>query len=969
MSKFDLSSFRTPPKSARPMARWWWPGVDVTKEELLREVADMDEANFAGGEVQAFTDGIPPERKADPEALKKLHRYRTPYYFDVITALLEEMEKRGMTLDLTTCSGWPDNGTEVPLSQGQKHLYMASVTVEGGGARTVKLPTVDDLLAYRADEKAKSPAPPRRGPFGAAPDDTEVLRQNLRLVGVSAARCVGDPVDVVMTHATEKTGQLEKPVDLWARVQDGCVTWDFPEGTWQVFAYFAGPNGNSSHMAAKEDPDKPAIIVDHFGKDIVYPYLDRHIGKGGWGKYAGKTLRAFFTDSFELSSPWTWTDDFFAEFEKRRGYDLRPYLMVTSVPGNDSMFAKMMGLKTPPMYDLPDGLGERVRYDYQLTIADIFDDYFLGELKRWGDDNDMKSRVQCYGHSMDNLKAFGRTHIPETEQLAANGVVDFMKLVGSASMLYQLPLATSETLVWIGHDYMTTPTKMKVAADKLFVSGVNQIIYHGMPYRHPELPFPHFYPFHGMFGSFMCRDNTLWPAIGAMNLRIARAQALMQAGPIQADVAVYYQKLDYVAGSEAMEELTGGVLPGFDRNGTPNNGHAGEMGRETTADQARSNSDFRLSHILMGAGYDYFFLNEECLLRAELIDGCLVCGDARYRALVLNEETHITIEAAYKLAELMSAGFPVIFLGCVPDKVPGLRDYEAQETELRRLMSGSEPVAQGDAPKALAECGVLPTLVSGCDKLQHIRRDLDGQTLWFVRSSAPEAFSLPVRLEGAGGGLRILDPATGEVVKPAYTNEENGLCLELPFAPYGSWFILTGDEAELPAPTGDAALVIAQADCRADGVEIVPEGGWRLSGKNAVAGGADIDCTRAALGDWADDEALKSFSGTAVYEAAFTLADIPAGRVVLDLGKVGDTAHVTLNGCDLGCALAAPFAFDVTGKLVSGENTLRIEVTNTLRNGLVGVGAFAGGPAIGGPGPRELSMSGIVGPVRLVAGI
>jgi len=54
MSNFDISKFVNPPKSARPMARWWWPGLDVDKEELLREVADMDEMNLAGGEIQAL---------------------------------------------------------------------------------------------------------------------------------------------------------------------------------------------------------------------------------------------------------------------------------------------------------------------------------------------------------------------------------------------------------------------------------------------------------------------------------------------------------------------------------------------------------------------------------------------------------------------------------------------------------------------------------------------------------------------------------------------------------------------------------------------------------------------------------------------------------------------------------------------------------------------------------------------------
>jgi hypothetical protein len=40
-------------------------------------------------------------------------------------------------------------------------------------------------------------------------------------------------------------------------------------------------------------------------------------------------------------------------------------------------------------------------------------------------------------------------------------------------------------MVWNTRDYYTTPQKWKVAADRLFVSGINQMIYHGFPYQNP----------------------------------------------------------------------------------------------------------------------------------------------------------------------------------------------------------------------------------------------------------------------------------------------------------------------------------------------------------------------------------------------------------------------------------------------------------------------------------------------------
>ena len=60
---------------------------------------------------------------------------------------------------------------------------------------------------------------------------------------------------------------------------------------------------------------------------------------------------------------------------------------------------------------------------------------------------------------------------------------DFLKLAGSAGLLFEKPIVTAESIVWNQRDYMTTPLKWKVAADRLFVSGINQMIYHGFPYQ------------------------------------------------------------------------------------------------------------------------------------------------------------------------------------------------------------------------------------------------------------------------------------------------------------------------------------------------------------------------------------------------------------------------------------------------------------------------------------------------------
>ena len=87
-----------------------------------------------------------------------------------------------------------------------------------------------------------------------------------------------------------------------------------------------------------------------------------------------------------------------------------------------------------------------------------------------------------------------------------------------------------------------------------------------------------------------------------------------------------------------------------------------------------------------------------------------------------------------------------------------------------------------------------------------------------------------------------------------------------------------------------------------------------------------------SLGDWRD-HALESYSGAVVYRKRM---QVPAaslgGRALLDLGRVRATATLRVNGAAAGIRLAAPYTFDVSDLLRTGENCIEITVHNTLAN-------------------------------------
>src|SRR5437870_739998 len=54
---FDAATFKKAPREFGPYTRWWWPGNDVTSEELQREIKMLADNGFAGVEIQPLTVG------------------------------------------------------------------------------------------------------------------------------------------------------------------------------------------------------------------------------------------------------------------------------------------------------------------------------------------------------------------------------------------------------------------------------------------------------------------------------------------------------------------------------------------------------------------------------------------------------------------------------------------------------------------------------------------------------------------------------------------------------------------------------------------------------------------------------------------------------------------------------------------------------------------------------------------------
>jgi len=121
-----------------------------------------------------------------------------------------------------------------------------------------------------------------------------------------------------------------------------------------------------------------------------------------------------------------------------------------------------------------------------------------------------------------------------------------------------------------------------------------------------------------------------------------------------------------------------------------------------------------------------------------------------------------------------------------------------------------------------------------------------------------------------------------------------------------------------------------------------------------------LDCVPglAPAGDWSK-LGLATYSGMVCYRRTIVLRKPAQGETYrFDLGSVRATARVLWNGMPVGILLGPPWSVDVTPWVREGENSVEVEVANTLANHY----------SVGIPTPYVFAgqtVSGLLGPVTL----
>lgn len=720
--------------------------------------------------------------------------------------------------------------------------------------------------------------------------------------------------------------------DLTDRLRaDGTLDWTAPTlpagQVWRVLRLGWSLLGTTNHPAT---PEATGLEVDKYDGTAVAAYLDHYLGMyrdaTGPDLIGAHGVRALLTDSIEVGEA-NWTPRMRDQFKRLRGYDPLPWL--------PALTGTLIGSRADT---------DRFLYDYRRTLADLLASEHYGTIARIAHANGLtlygealEDRRPMLGDDMTMRKAtdvpmsalwtYGRNEGPRAGQVAD------MKGAASVAHLYGQNLVAAESMTASMSPWAFAPKDLKRFIDLEFVTGVNRPVIHTSVHVPVDDKRPGLSLF--IFGQYFNRMES-WAGLAKPWVDyIARSALLLQHGRNVADVAYFH-------GEEApLTEL---------------------YGEHPVADAP--------------VRHAYDFLNFDALTGLLTNDGAEVVttAGARYRAIELGGTSRMmTLPALRKLAALVEGGALVV--GNAPVADPGLGTDKSEFAALvAKLWPGSgdarigkgRVIAGQPIEAALATAGVSPDFAftggSAGAQIPFVHRRSAEADIWFVnnRQNAPEPIEAHFRITGKVPELWHAETGTSEPV--SYRIEHGETVVPLTLGAEDAVFVVfrkaaTQDHLTLAKP---AAAPVMTLDTL-----------WTVHFEPNHGAPASIGLPKLVPLNTVADPGVKYFSGVATYSRSFTLNAVRKGALWLDLGEVGDLAHVSVNGIEVGTVWHAPWQLDIAMAVHKGANRLDIRVADTWVNRLVGDAQPGAKPITWTAMPTyradaPLRPAGLIGPVKLL---
>jgi hypothetical protein len=877
--------FKNPPLYYHPFVRWWWNGNKVEAKELVRELRLLKDAGIGGVEINPVE--FPTRIEGDDMGKPSLG-WLSIEWIDMLKMVFDEAKTLGMTCDLIVGSGWPF-GAEYLEGEERAQIVVIGVKKLNGPLDY----EISEFEIFReADPAISSPFPGRT---------MELLTLTL----------VPDPLSA--------TDQI---VDLNSLSGKKVLKISVPKGKYSLYALV---KINGFMQVINGAPGATGPVLNHYNKAFVSQYLNRMSDaiQKRTGPLSGN-IRALFTDSLELEGS-NWTFDMPEEFRKRRGYDMITYLPLilfkTGAMGNVTDFKYGVDM-SPEIEDM----FRRIRYDFELTKAELLEERFINPYVDWCKKLNVKSRAQAYGRSFFPLESSFYYDIPESESWTMNWLKHkvgeemseddyrrgraytmISKYVSSAANLTGKRLVSCEEMTDTYTVFNTTLENLKIGGDQSAIAGVSHSVLHGFNYSPPDAPYPGWI----RYGCYYNENNTWWPYFHLFNEYKGRLSSLLQNVSMFTDIAI-------LPPNDDMWSNIGAQMEPF-----PSLVHVEYLSLVWEAINKNGN------------GCDY--VSQRVIIDSEMKKGIMQYGPKKYNTVFLVQVDSLNPKTAEKLYEFISSGGRVFCIEIFPSKSLGWKDYETLDLEVTGwvekmksfpdrfiLLKKPENDFIGWFRSVQERYNIKPYLkIANPDPyvFQNRYQSDDGSEIFLIiNSHIHETHNTRITFRGDIVTNRhpwIWNPEDGKRYR--VTLDKN-YSLELEMGPAESFLFIFDRQKKGPEwKTLPAESISAQTLIN----------GWSAEFRHCRDGSVKafkIDI----LKDLKEIPEFVSFVGTVIYRNYIVITDNKP--LFLNLGKVYGISELKVNGRECGVKWYGRRIFPVSDYLVRGENILEIKVTTTMGN-------------------------------------
>ncbi len=691
------------------------------------------------------------------------------------------------------------------------------------------------------------------------------------------------------THDVINTNQV---LDLTRQLKpDGSLDWKAPEGRWKLVRFGYSLMGINNHPAPAE---ATGLEVDKLNPGAVKRYFSHYLEqyKQATGGLMGqKGLSHMITDSWEAGAQ-NWTDDMPAEFMKRRGYSMVPWMPVFTGHIVQSTEASEQFL-----FDFRKTLGEMV-VDYHYDgLTEILKGYGM---KRYTESHEDGRRIIADGMDVKRTAAIPMSALWTPSVM--NGFSQHkytMDIRESASVahIYGQNIAAAESLTALGIGGLAwsySPENLKPSADLELAHGLNRFVIHTSVHQPVDDKIPGLGL--GPFGQWFNRHDTWAPQAKAWTDYLSRSSFMLQQGKYVADIAIYY---------------------GEDENIT---------------------SLYFLKPPQVPEGYQYDFVNPHALLNLlHVSEGKLVTATGmRYEVLYLDSNAvRTSVPVLRKIRELVKAGAAIA--GVKPVSTPSLADDEDEFKTLvaeiwnpanKRVMEGK---GLGDVLNMLqVKQDFIYAKADQKTNLMYVHRKLKDREIYWVNNRNNREEKTTVSFRTSGKLPRVWHAENGSVEEAGYRVKGDVTEVDLSLTPHDAVFVVFEGKVNVQEKKVAEKKITTLS---------VVEGLWAVHFQENRGAPGEIELPALMSLSKHSDPGVKYFSGTASYTKTISVESKwinEQGQILLDLGSVKDLAEVLVNGKSAGIIWKAPFRVDIRPLLKPGRNEIEVRVTNLWVNRLIG---------------------------------